>query len=205
VSVDAGRSGLGLGGDWPARWVVDWKTGRDRVSCSVRELIQTPMVGSDPVHGFSWQRSQHHRPGLEFMVSTGRLHGAESLEETRLLVALDFAGDVPDVVSQPLRVWFDTSPKENPVSPHARSKPSSPPPFAAIGRPAAGPPASSSPAPTRSGICRAEAPPHPARKRPRPNDRRRRPVAGPGLGHHQLLITVPTSPPWFQLPRFGTL
>ncbi|MEV0482298.1 hypothetical protein AB0I69_17030 [Streptomyces sp. NPDC050508] len=33
---------------------------------------------------------QRHRPGLEVMASTGRKHGFESLEEMRLLVALDF-------------------------------------------------------------------------------------------------------------------
>jgi hypothetical protein len=33
-------------------------------------------------------------------------HGAESLEEARLLLALDFAADLTDVVSQPLRLRF---------------------------------------------------------------------------------------------------
>jgi hypothetical protein len=35
------------------------------------------------------------------MVSTGRLHGFESLEERPLLLALDFAGEVEEVLSQP--------------------------------------------------------------------------------------------------------
>ena len=75
------------------------------------------MVDSDPIRGFSWQRGQRHRPGLEFMVSTGRLHGAESLEEARLLLALDFAGDVLDVVSQPMRLWFETMDKRRSHTP----------------------------------------------------------------------------------------
>ena len=43
------------------------------------------------------------------MVSTGRHHGAESLEEARVLLALDFAAEVVDVVSQPLRLRFDAA------------------------------------------------------------------------------------------------
>ena len=42
------------------------------------------------------------------MVSTGRHHGFESLEEARVLTALDFAGDLVDVVSQPVRLAFGT-------------------------------------------------------------------------------------------------
>lgn len=92
VSVDAGRSGLDLGEDWPLRWTVSWRTGGDQVSCSVWELTQTPLVDSDPIRWFSWRRGQHHRPGLQFLVSTGRHHGTESLEEARLLLALDSLG-----------------------------------------------------------------------------------------------------------------
>ena len=109
VPVEAGRAGLGLGGDWPGRWTVTWKAGGDQVSCPVRELIQTPMVDADPIRCFSWQRAQGHRPGLHFLVSTGRHHGTESLEEARLLLALDFAGNLIDVVSQPMRLRFDTA------------------------------------------------------------------------------------------------
>ena len=94
VSAEAGRAGLDLGGDWPGRWMAAWRTGGDQVSCSVRELAQTPMADADPIRCFSWQRGQRHRPGLQFLVSTGRHHGAESLEEARLLLALDFAGDL---------------------------------------------------------------------------------------------------------------
>ncbi|MFE2424090.1 hypothetical protein [Streptomyces hokutonensis] len=40
------------------------------------------------------------------MVSTGRLHGFESLEEQRLLLALDFLG-VSDVLPQPFCLDFE--------------------------------------------------------------------------------------------------
>ena len=40
------------------------------------------------------------------MVSTGRHHGFESHAEQQLLLALDFAGDLEDVLSQPFRLDF---------------------------------------------------------------------------------------------------
>jgi hypothetical protein len=42
-------------------------------------------------------------------VSTGRHHGFESVAEQRLLLALDFAADLVDVLSQPFRLRFATS------------------------------------------------------------------------------------------------
>jgi hypothetical protein len=75
----------------------------------VRDLIRTPSLRSDPIRGFSWRRDQRHRPGLALMVSTGRHHGAESLEEARVLLALDFAAEAVDVVSQPFRLGFDAA------------------------------------------------------------------------------------------------
>ncbi|MET9250877.1 hypothetical protein [Nonomuraea sp. NPDC003709] len=41
------------------------------------------------------------------MVSTGRMHGFESLEEQKLLLALDFAGAVIEVLPQPFRLRFE--------------------------------------------------------------------------------------------------
>lgn len=41
-------------------------------------------------------------------MSTGRHHGFESLEEARLLLALDFAGDLVDVLGQPVRLRYFT-------------------------------------------------------------------------------------------------
>ena len=43
------------------------------------------------------------------MVSTGRLHGFESLEERSLLLALDFTGSVEEIVPQPFLLRFGTS------------------------------------------------------------------------------------------------
>jgi hypothetical protein len=50
-----------------------------------------------------------HRPGLQYLVSTGRHHGFESHAEQQLLLALDFAGDLVEVLSQPLRLTFETA------------------------------------------------------------------------------------------------
>jgi hypothetical protein len=75
------------------------------------------VVDGAPIRGFSWRRGQRHRPGLEFLVSTGRHHGAESLEEARLLLALDFAADLVDVLSQPLRLTFDAGGKRRTHTP----------------------------------------------------------------------------------------
>jgi hypothetical protein len=72
-------------------------------------MALAPTVTVDPVRGFSWHRAHRHRPGLQFMVSTGRHHGFESLQEARLLLALDFAGGLLDVISQPLKLVFDAT------------------------------------------------------------------------------------------------
>jgi hypothetical protein len=59
------------------------------------------VAGCVPVRRFTWRQRQRqrHRPGLQFMVSTGRLHGFESLQERSLLPALDFLGEAKDVLS----------------------------------------------------------------------------------------------------------
>jgi hypothetical protein len=106
VETSHGAARLDLGEGWPDRWLVSWKAGQRAESRSVRELVRLPLAGADPIRAFSWRRGQRHRPGLEYLVSTGRHHGFESLEEARTLLALDFAGDLADVVSQPLRLRF---------------------------------------------------------------------------------------------------
>lgn len=106
VGVDHGAARLELGEGWPDRWSVSWKIGKRTESRAVREVAQAPLAGADPIRAFSWRRGQRHRPGLEYLVSTGRHHGFESMEEARTLLALDFAGDLADVVSQPLRLRF---------------------------------------------------------------------------------------------------
>jgi hypothetical protein len=65
-----------------------------------------PVTGCEPIRRFAWGRGQRHRPGLQYLVSTGRHHAFESLEEAWLLLALDFAADVVDVLSQPMRLRF---------------------------------------------------------------------------------------------------
>jgi hypothetical protein len=40
------------------------------------------------------------------MVSTGRHHGFESLAEQRVLLALDFAGNLVEVLAQPFELRF---------------------------------------------------------------------------------------------------
>jgi hypothetical protein len=75
----------------------------------VSDLGQVLAGGCRPWRHFTWRAGQRHRPGLEFLVSTGRHHGFESLEEQRLLLALDFAGGVTDVVSQPFRLRAETT------------------------------------------------------------------------------------------------
>ena len=76
-----------------------------------------PLAGADPIRAFSWRRGQRHRPGLEYLVSTGRHHGFESMEEARTLLALDFAGGLVDVVSQPLRLRFGAGGKQREHTP----------------------------------------------------------------------------------------
>ncbi|MEV6106686.1 TnsA-like heteromeric transposase endonuclease subunit [Streptomyces sp. NPDC051940] len=76
------------------------------MTCPVAHLRSAPTAGRQPMRGFTWRRDQRHRPGLEFLVRTGRLHAFESLEEDRLLLALDFCGDVVELLSQPLELKF---------------------------------------------------------------------------------------------------
>ena len=68
-----------------------------------------PVPGCEPVRHFTWATGQRHRPGLQSMAGTGRLHGFESHAEQRLLLALDFLG-AREVVSQPHRMRFESVP-----------------------------------------------------------------------------------------------
>lgn len=102
------RGELDLAADWPRRWRAAWRYAGDEVACAVRDLGCLPDVGCEPVRRFSWRRTQRHRAGLQFVVSTGRHHGFESLEEARLLLVLDFVGDLVDVLGQPVRLRYFT-------------------------------------------------------------------------------------------------
>jgi hypothetical protein len=103
------RDALALGPGWPRRWTARWKFEGGAVVCPVRDLAEMPMQGAQPVRRFSWRTSQFHRPGLQYLVSTGRHHGFESHAEQQLLLVLDFAGNVVEVLSQPFRLAFTAS------------------------------------------------------------------------------------------------
>ncbi len=93
------RGALVLGPEWVRRWSARWKFDGRPVVCPVRDLAAMPVRGAQPVRRFSWSTSQFHRPGLQYMVSTGRHHGFESHAEQQLLLALDFAGELIEVLS----------------------------------------------------------------------------------------------------------
>ncbi|MFE7126700.1 TnsA-like heteromeric transposase endonuclease subunit [Streptomyces sp. NPDC057617] len=103
---DAVRARLSLGGDWLRRWSAAWCFGGGEAVWPLRDLATVPVLASEPVRGFTWRARQRHRPGLQYLVSTGRHHGFESLEEARLLLALDFVR-VAEVLPQPFRLSFE--------------------------------------------------------------------------------------------------
>lgn len=100
------RTALLLEQGWTRQWTTHWKFEGGPVVCPVRDLAAMPVQGTQPVRRFSWRTSQFHRPGLQYMVSTGRHHGFEGHAEQQLLLALDFAGDLDKVLSQPFRIAF---------------------------------------------------------------------------------------------------
>lgn len=102
------RSVLALTEGWAGRWTATWRFSGAGVVCPVRDLAAMPTAGCQPVRRFSWSTGQRHRPGLQYLVSTGRHHGFESIAEQHLLLALDFAGEVLDVLAQPFRLRFAT-------------------------------------------------------------------------------------------------
>ena len=105
----AATSQLQLDSSWTARWTVACRHSGQEVSAPVRDLASLPTAGREPMRRFSWRRGQRHRSGLQYLVSTSRHHGYESLAEARLLMMLDFAGDLTDVLAQPLRLRYFTN------------------------------------------------------------------------------------------------
>jgi len=97
---------VSCGSGWTSRWTACWRLSGTEVTCRVRDLASMPAAGAEPVRWFGWHGRQRHRPGLQFLVSTGRHHGFESIQEQRLLLALDFAGELVEVLSQPFRLRF---------------------------------------------------------------------------------------------------
>src|SRR6266566_8892997 len=106
---EAEHARLELGPEWPRRWTATWRVPGGDAASAVRDLGSVPAAGCEPVRRFSWRARQRHRPGLQFMVSTGRHHGFESLEDQRLLLALDFLGNLAEVLPQPFRLTFATA------------------------------------------------------------------------------------------------
>jgi len=106
--TDNDRRALCLAAGWSGRWMTTWKVAGREVTCPVAGMGGFPVPGCEPVRHFTWQTHQRHRPGLQSMTGTGRLHGFESHAERRLLLALDFLG-VREVVSQPHRMRFESA------------------------------------------------------------------------------------------------
>jgi hypothetical protein len=105
--TDGDRRGLVLTAGWSSRWMATWKVAGEKVTCPVAGMGAFPVPGCGPVRHFTWATRQGHRPGLQSMAGTGRLHGFESHAEQCLLLALDFLG-VREVVSQPHRMRFES-------------------------------------------------------------------------------------------------
>jgi hypothetical protein len=106
---DDDRRALVLTGGRSGRWMTTWKVAGEKVTCPVADMGAFPVPGCEPVRYFTWATGQRHRPGLQSMAGTGRLHGFESHAEQRLLLALDFLG-AREVVSQPHRMRFESVP-----------------------------------------------------------------------------------------------
>lgn len=106
---EVGRQELVCAAGWESRWAVGWRRDGTVVQHPVSDLGQILAGGCQPWRHFTWRASQRHRPGLQYLVSTGRHHGFESLEEQRFLLALDFTGGVTEVVSQPFRLRAETA------------------------------------------------------------------------------------------------
>ncbi|WP_203825110.1 TnsA-like heteromeric transposase endonuclease subunit [Actinoplanes palleronii] len=108
MTADA-RAELDLRPGWTRQWTATWVYNREKVTVPVSGLTSMPARGCVPVRGFTFSPEQRHRPGTEVLVSTVRQHGYESQEERMLLRALDFAGGLREVQSQPFSLCFSTA------------------------------------------------------------------------------------------------
>jgi len=85
---------------------VTTRQGDQAVTVSATDRGDGLFDSADPWRHMSWRTTQRNRPGLEYLVSTGRHHAYESQQERRLLQILDFDGRVVDALSQPLLLRF---------------------------------------------------------------------------------------------------
>jgi hypothetical protein len=94
--LSVGRAMLDLDHGWSGRWTATWKVGKAKRTGPVADLDSVPLNGCVPWRGFTWRQRQHHRPGLEPMLTTGRqqgmyksLHGFENMNAMVLEVIID--------------------------------------------------------------------------------------------------------------------
>src|SRR5581483_8804685 len=106
---EAARQELVCAPGWVNRWKASWRRDGAVNEQPVSELGHIVAEGCRPWRHFTWRTGQRHRPGLQYLISTGGHHGFESLEEQRFLLALDFAGGVTSAVSQPCRLRAETT------------------------------------------------------------------------------------------------
>lgn len=106
VEDPASRAALDLGEGWSRAWSAEWRINGAELVCPVRDLASVPVSRAAPMRHFSFATRQRHRPGLEYVASTAAMHGFESMEEQKVLLALDFAAQVVGVLSQPFLLRY---------------------------------------------------------------------------------------------------
>lgn len=97
---------LDLADGWHARWGLDVALPDGVRRVPVDDVRAGLFDLARPARRFTWRTTQRHRPGLAYMQSLGRQVGFESLEEQRLLLALDFDGGARDVLTQPFALRY---------------------------------------------------------------------------------------------------
>lgn len=109
VVPDTAIENLALAPGWPGRWMATCRRAGVDITAPVRDLAGLSLAGCQPVRYFSWHRSRSSRPNLAYYAPQREHRGCESLAETRLLLALEFAGDTSGILSQPVCLQFGTS------------------------------------------------------------------------------------------------
>lgn len=91
---------------WARSWAVEVTGADGPARVPVSDLAAGAFDAALPSRTFTWRTAQRHRPGLQYMVSTGRQAGFESLEEQRFLLAADFDGRATEVLGQPFALRY---------------------------------------------------------------------------------------------------